>query len=71
RKPQDSQEARTADAGEGEVAGLKVAAAVAQDPKCGRCWHRRPTVGENPDHPELCDRCVTNIEGAGEERRAI
>ncbi|MEF8793616.1 isoleucine--tRNA ligase [Thiohalorhabdus sp.] len=58
-------------AAETEVAGLKVAAAVADDLKCARCWHRRPTVGANPDHPELCDRCVTNIEGAGEARTAI
>jgi isoleucyl-tRNA synthetase len=60
-----------ADAVPGEVAGLKVAAAVDEDPKCGRCWHRRPSVGDNPDHPELCDRCVANVEGAGETRVAI
>ncbi|HEY0791936.1 MAG TPA: isoleucine--tRNA ligase [Chthoniobacterales bacterium] len=26
--------------------------------RCGRCWRHRPTVGEYPDHPALCDRCV-------------
>ena len=37
--------------------------------KCVRCWHRRPEVGENREHPELCGRCLTNIGGPGETRR--
>ncbi len=37
--------------------------------KCVRCWHHRPDVGSNPAHPEICGRCVTNIEGPGENRR--
>jgi isoleucyl-tRNA synthetase len=36
--------------------------------KCARCWHRRPDVGQYPDHPELCGRCVENVSGDGEER---
>jgi isoleucyl-tRNA synthetase len=36
--------------------------------KCVRCWHRRPDVGQIPDHPEICGRCHTNIAGAGEKR---
>lgn len=38
--------------------------------KCVRCWHHRETVNHNPDYPEICDRCVVNIEttGTGEER---
>ena len=28
------------------------------DQKCSRCWRHKPTVGENHDHPELCDRCA-------------
>ncbi|HKJ72295.1 MAG TPA: isoleucine--tRNA ligase [Gammaproteobacteria bacterium] len=59
------------DAQETDVDGLKVAARVAVHEKCGRCWHRRPSVGDSADHPELCDRCVANIEGDGEERTAI
>jgi isoleucyl-tRNA synthetase len=39
--------------------------------KCVRCWHRRPDVGDNDAHPELCGRCVTNIAGPGEERRLV
>ena len=37
--------------------------------KCVRCWHLRPDVGSDPRHPELCARCVINIEGPGEERK--
>jgi len=37
--------------------------------KCIRCWHYRNDVGANPEHPEICGRCVDNIEGAGEDRR--
>ena len=39
-------------------------------PKCERCWNYRPTVGQNPEHPTLCERCVRvvtalNAAGAG------
>jgi isoleucyl-tRNA synthetase len=37
--------------------------------KCIRCWHHREDVGKNPDHPQLCNRCVTNVDGEGEQRR--
>ena len=37
--------------------------------KCVRCWHHQASVGSDPRHPELCSRCVSNIEGPGEERR--
>jgi isoleucyl-tRNA synthetase len=37
--------------------------------KCVRCWHRRADVGSNAAHPELCARCVTNVDGPGETRR--
>jgi isoleucyl-tRNA synthetase len=39
--------------------------------KCVRCWHRRPDVGADPEHPELCGRCVTNVFGSGERRRFV
>ena len=26
--------------------------------KCERCWNYRPTVGQSPEQPTLCDRCV-------------
>ena len=37
--------------------------------KCVRCWHRLEDVGSHAEHPELCGRCVSNIEGPGETRR--
>jgi isoleucyl-tRNA synthetase len=37
--------------------------------KCVRCWHYRPEVGTHADHPELCARCVGNVDGPGEDRR--
>ncbi|MDY6981117.1 MAG: zinc finger domain-containing protein, partial [Pseudomonadota bacterium] len=36
--------------------------------KCVRCWHHREDVGSHTEHPELCGRCVENVDGAGEER---
>ena len=49
--------------------GLRVAVKTSSHGKCIRCWHMRPDVGSNPGHPELCARCVENIEGEGETRR--
>jgi isoleucyl-tRNA synthetase len=37
--------------------------------KCVRCWHYRSDVGTDPEHPELCGRCVENVAGPGEDRR--
>lgn len=37
--------------------------------KCERCWHYRADVGADATHPELCNRCVANLFGAGEARR--
>ena len=51
--------------------GVWVAVKPTSDPKCIRCWQRRPDVGSNPKHPEICGRCVTNIEGPGEDRRFV
>ncbi len=36
--------------------------------KCERCWHYRQDVGNNTEHPTLCDRCVSNLFGTGEVR---
>ena len=37
--------------------------------KCVRCWHYRDDVGSHADHPELCNRCIGNIQNPGEDRR--
>ncbi|EQD63395.1 Isoleucyl-tRNA synthetase, partial [mine drainage metagenome] len=38
-------------------------------PKCVRCWHHRSDAGTHAQHPELCGRCIDNVEGPGEDRR--
>lgn len=57
-----------AQAAEG-VDGLWIVAKPTDKPKCARCWHHRADVGANPDYPDLCSRCVTNVAGEGEVRR--
>ena len=37
--------------------------------KCVRCWHYRADVGSFANDPELCGRCVENVNGAGEIRK--
>ena len=51
-----------------ELAGLKVSVVPSRHAKCDRCWHQREDIGSNPEHPDLCGRCITNIEGDGEVR---
>ncbi len=49
--------------------GLKVEAKPSAHAKCARCWHHRADVGSHAGHPQLCGRCVENVEGAGEARK--
>jgi isoleucyl-tRNA synthetase len=66
-----SLESRPADAVKVELEGADVwiSAEVSPAEKCVRCWHRRDDVGSHAEHPELCGRCIGNIEGQGENRR--
>jgi len=48
---------------------ILVQAAPSEHQKCVRCWHHREDVGSHTDHPELCGRCIVNIDGDGEQRR--
>lgn len=43
-----------------------VTASRSPHPKCERCWNLRPTVGQSPEHPTLCDRCVRVLAQAGD-----
>jgi len=52
-----------------QAEGVSVQAAPTSKPKCVRCWQHRADVGANAAHPQLCGRCVDNIEGAGENRQ--
>jgi len=62
---------RPDDAAKVELDGAEVwvSASVSSAIKCVRCWHRRDDVGSHAEHPELCGRCISNIEGPGEDRR--
>jgi isoleucyl-tRNA synthetase len=51
-----------------EEGSCYIVADVASGEKCVRCWHKRESVGTIDKHPELCGRCVENIEGQGETR---
>ncbi|MBS0194233.1 MAG: isoleucine--tRNA ligase [Proteobacteria bacterium] len=54
-----------------EVAGSRIgiSARASDHRKCIRCWHHRLDVGSRPEHPDICARCVGNVEGPGEVRR--
>ena len=49
--------------------GVWITVRPTQQPKCIRCWHRLPDIGSNPEHPEICGRCVENLSLPGEARR--
>ena len=52
-----------------DLEGLKVHVELSKNTKCVRCWHHREEVGQREAHPELCDRCITNLpDGEGEQR---
>ena len=47
---------------------LQITVTPSARPKCGRCWHQHDSVGQNAAHPGWCERCVANVDGAGEVR---
>ena len=51
-----------------ELEGLLLSVQKTSYAKCARCWHHREEVGSDVDHPELCGRCVENVDGTGEQR---
>lgn len=51
-----------------EIEGLTVFVKKSEQVKCARCWHHRADVGANMTHPEICLRCVGNVDGDGELR---
>jgi isoleucyl-tRNA synthetase len=54
---------------ESELQGLAIRVEASEHAKCVRCWHHRADVGADPEHPQLCGRCVENVAGEGEPRR--
>jgi isoleucyl-tRNA synthetase len=51
-----------------EGAGLTVEVKASDATKCERCWHYSETVGSDPAHPTICNRCTSNLVGDGEKR---
>lgn len=49
--------------------GFNVSLSRSAAHKCVRCWHLRDDVGGDVRHPQLCLRCVENVDGSGESRR--
>ena len=74
----EAQVSQAASAPDGAVAaastgssGVWLKVEPSDQPKCVRCWQRRRDVGSDPRHPLLCARCVSNVEGPGEERKLV
>ena len=51
---------------EGEELTATVSADEGQ--KCERCWHYTDDIGIDSQHPTICGRCATNLDGKGEQR---
>lgn len=49
--------------------GITITATPTTKSKCVRCWQHRADVGSVAAHPGLCGRCVSNVEGPGEDRK--
>ncbi len=62
-------ENRPADAIQSSMDGLWIVAQSSAHEKCVRCWHHRENVGTHHEHPELCNRCIENVDGQGEQRK--
>nr|WP_086940620.1 isoleucine--tRNA ligase [Thaumasiovibrio occultus] len=52
-----------------DVEGLFVEVKAADAEKCDRCWHYVESVGTISGHEHICGRCVSNVDGDGEERK--
>jgi isoleucyl-tRNA synthetase len=44
-----------------EVKGLRVRVQPAAGKKCDRCWVHETSVGQNPEHPTICGRCLAAL----------
>jgi len=56
------------DAVDTELPDLRLQISVSPNEKCERCWHRTAEIGNSTVHPTLCNRCVENVDGHGEQR---
>ena len=51
--------------------GLRTSITRSNGKKCVRCWHFTSDVGGSTDHPQLCQRCIDNLERPGEVRSHV
>ena len=54
-----------------EGKNFKIKVNPSKNAKCVRCWHRCFSVGSSKEHPELCTRCIENIDDEGEKRSFV
>ena len=52
-----------------DLEGMKITVSKSEHQKCIRCWHHLESVGQHKQHPELCGRCVVNVDEKGEVRQ--
>ncbi len=64
----DGVDATQTDATQTDIEGLRLSVTASEHSKCVRCWHHRTEVGKDEQHPELCGRCISNVEAEGEQR---
>ncbi len=57
-----------ADAIKSSLPSLSLRLAASGQARCDRCWHQTEDVGKDETHPELCVRCIDNVDGKGEQR---
>jgi len=69
--PADKRPAEAVAAEASDANQIWILARASENAKCGRCWHKRNDIGRHPAHPELCERCITNIDGSGELRHHV
>lgn len=56
-------------ANETDIDNLRVVVSSAKGKKCVRCWHVSDDIGHHADHPDICERCYSNVVGNGETRQ--
>ncbi|MFO7945590.1 MAG: zinc finger domain-containing protein [Armatimonadota bacterium] len=49
--------------------GFVITAEKNSGEKCERCWMRLETVGDDPQHEGLCDRCARRVKKLQESQR--
>ena len=49
-----------------ELPELWLSVKASEYEKCARCWHHREDVNKNPEYPQLCGRCVENVDPSRE-----